>query len=175
MPPPKKAPDLRKQHINNPIMFTSSYNTPHPGSMVPSSMSQTRGVTQGSCSWTVFVWNKFSSMGLSTWVLHETGFTGCGFPIRIQCGLTWASHSTQTTCIAVLDWLSLTVLEHCHTVRIQIEVVWRQSDLWVWIPDWHRIWIQGLVWRALIIVIFPLGWWVVIRLCTQTRWLTLTI
>ena len=36
----------------------------------------------------------------------ETGFTGSRSPIRIQCGLAWAPHGTQTTRIALLDWVS---------------------------------------------------------------------
>ena len=32
--------------------------------------------------------------------------------------------------------------------RIQVETVWRQSGLWVRIPDLHRMRIQGPVWRA---------------------------
>ena len=39
----------------------------------------------------------------------ETGFTGSGSPIRIQCGVAWAPHGMQTTRIAQLEWNSRTV------------------------------------------------------------------
>ena len=38
-------------------------------------------------------------------------------------------------------------IEHCYAAQIWIEAVWRQSGLWIRIPDLHRIWIQGPVWR----------------------------
>ena len=51
-----------------------------------------------------------------------------GFPIRIQCGLAWPPHGTQTARIALLDWISHTVSEHCHAVqhaaRTVIKAVW---------------------------------------------------
>ena len=83
------------------------------------------------------------TLGLSTRALKvETRFTGFGSPIRIRSGLAWAPHGMQTMRIALH-------LTHCHTAQhaawIQIEAMWRQSGLWIWIPDLHRIWIQGLV------------------------------
>ena len=41
---------------------------------------------------------------------------------------------------------------HCYAAQygagIWTEVIWRQSGFWIWIPDPHRIQIQGPVWRA---------------------------
>ena len=45
----------------------------------------------------------------------ETGFTRSGSPICFQFGLVWASHGTQTTRIALLDWISRTVTRSCTT------------------------------------------------------------
>ena len=42
----------------------------------------------------------------------ESRFTGSGSLMRIQCGLVWAPHGTQTTRIALLDWISHTVPQH---------------------------------------------------------------
>ena len=44
---------------------------------------------------------------------NETGFTGSRSPIRIQCAVTGAPHSTQAMRIALLDhlWISRTVME----------------------------------------------------------------
>ena len=63
-------------------------------------------------------------------------------------------HSDYPHCTAELD------LSHCpkalslsaaqYAARIRIKAVWRQSGLWIWIPDPHQIRIQlGPVWRAL--------------------------
>ena len=59
-------------------------------------------------------------------------------------------NSTQYTDyshFALLDWNSCTVLAHCHAAWIRIEAVWRQSRLWIQIPDPHQIGIQCPVWR----------------------------
>ena len=54
----------------------------------------------------------------------ETGFTGYGRPLRIPCSLMWAPHCTQTTRIALLDWIPRTVKPAAqHTAQIQIDPV----------------------------------------------------
>ena len=47
----------------------------------------------------------------------ETGFTWSRSPIQIQCGLSWAPHGMQTTRIALLDWISCTVMQHSTQLR----------------------------------------------------------
>ena len=94
-------------------------------------------------------------------------------PIRIQCGRAWAPHGTvdYAYCTA---WLDLT---HCkaaqHAVRIRIEAVWRQRGLWIWIPDPHRMRIQGPVWRApmtnINISASALAIWIILRVTRLTR------
>ena len=77
---------------------------------------------------------------------------GSWLPIRILCGFAWAPHDNQTTRIALLDWISRTFSVHFHAAqraaRMWIDVVWRQSSLWILIPDPHWIRIQRSVWRA---------------------------
>ena len=95
----------------------------------------------------------------------ETGFTESGSGIRNQCGVAWVPHGMQTTHQGLIEdfyfpcyahctaWLKLT---HCytrchaaqHAAWIRIEAAWRQSGLWIRIPDPHRIRIQSSVWRA---------------------------
>ena len=59
--------------------------------------------------------------------------------------------STQTMLIALLDWISRTVVEHdCHAAWIWMEAMWRKSGLWIRITDLHRIRIQGAMWRVLV-------------------------
>ena len=61
-------------------------------------------------------------------------------------------HKAHTTGIALMAWISGTVLEHCHTAQhtapIRIEAMWRQSGLWNRIPNPHWIRIQVPMWRA---------------------------
>ena len=47
-------------------------------------------------------------LGLPT----EAIFTRSESLIRIQCGLAWAPQGTQTSCIALLDWISPTVTQY---------------------------------------------------------------
>ena len=58
----------------------------------------------------------------------------------------------QPTHITLLDWISPSVPDYWHTAqhaaRILIEAVWRQSGLWIRIPDANRIRIYDPVWRA---------------------------
>ena len=76
----------------------------------------------------------------------ENRFTGSEFNVvtrelhtarrlrALHCSRTITQHSTR-----------------CR-IRIQIETMWRQSGLWILIPDPHRMRIQGSVWRA------PVSW-----------------
>ena len=99
----------------------------------------------------LYGWVRFTLIHFHNGALHmgsETGFTGSRSPIRIQCCFAWAPHGRQTMCIALLDWICSTVTHHSIAARIRIEAVWRQSGLWIQIPDPHRIRIQGPVWRA---------------------------
>ena len=79
----------------------------------------------------------------------ETGFTGYRSLIQIQCDLVYAPHGMQTMRIVLLDWNLCSVP---HAARIRIKAVWRQSGLWIRIPDPHRIRIQGPVWRAALLL-----------------------
>ena len=42
----------------------------------------------------------------------EIGFTGSGSPIQIQCNFMYNPHGMQTMCIALLDWILHTVMQH---------------------------------------------------------------
>ena len=71
-------------------------------------------------------------------------FTGSGFNV-----VTRELHMTRRLYAHCTAWLDLM---HCnaaqHTAQIRIEAVWRQSRLWIRIPNPHRIRIQGPMWRA---------------------------
>ena len=95
----------------------------------------------GWCTW------ERGSISMYTGAFHtgtENRFTGSGSPIQSRVSST--RHADYVHCTA---WLDLT---HCHAeqqaARIRIEAVWRQSGLWIWIPDPHCMRIQGPVWRA---------------------------
>ena len=62
-------------------------------------------------------------------------------------------NDTQTMSIALLDpgrpWLRHWIIHTVpHAALFRIEAVWRQSGLWIRIPDPHRTRIQGSVWRV---------------------------
>ena len=75
----------------------------------------------------------------------ETGFTKSRFPMRIQCDYRVSStrNADYTHRIA-----GCTVTQHSMQLGYRSEAMWRQSGLWIWIPDPHQIRIQVLVWRA---------------------------
>ena len=60
------------------------------------------------------------------------------------------SHLSSTQHADYAHYTSRTVPEHCHAAQhaawIQIKAMWRQSGIWILIPDPHQI--QGPVWRA---------------------------